>query len=199
MRSIIFSVGQPLSFGFLMLALGCESTYMPKPKGYPRITLPEAHYRCLPDTFPYVFEYALQAEIQPDSSWMTEPYWIHLYYPSFEASLQLTYKSVGQDAQRLSEYLEDAYRLTAKHQIKAYSIEEQQLLLPQGGAATLIRITGEVPTPFQFHLTDSVDHFLRGALYFRTATRNDSLLPVIRYLREDILHLLRTFQWKRAP
>ena len=111
--------------------------------------------------------------------------------------MQLTYKPVNKDAQLLSEYLEDSYRLTAKHQIKAYSIEEQRLALPQGGVVSLIRLTGEVPTPFQFHLTDSVDHFLRGALYFRTSTRNDSLLPAIQYLEQDILHLLRTFQWQK--
>ena len=181
-----------------LLCLSCEPSYVPKPKGYPRMELPDAHYQCLPDTFPYVFEYSLHADIRPDSSWMAEPYWIHIYYPTLRASLQLTYKAIHHRPQLLKEYLEDTYRLVAKHQIKAYSIEEQQISLPQGGVVSIINLTGDVPTPFQFHITDSVDHFLRGALYFRTATRNDSLAPAIQYLRADLMHLLGTFQWKNA-
>ena len=191
MRSVLSMLG-------CVLLMGCEPSYLPKPRAYPRMLLPEAHYRCLPDTFPYVFEYALGAEIRPDSSWMAEPYWIHLYYPDFEASLQLTYKPVKKSKRLLYEYLEDTYRLTAKHQVKAYSIEEQKLMLPQGGAVSLIRLRGEVPTPLQFHLTDSLHHFLRGALYFRTAIKNDSLLPVVRYLGKDVLHLLHTFRWREV-
>lgn len=182
------------------LFMACQQHYSPKPKGYPRLELPTAVYQALPDTFPYMFEYSKQAQILPDNSWIAEPYWIQLYYPELAASLQLTYKPVDRQMQLLEEYLEDAYRLTAKHQIKAYSIEEHQLNLPTGHIASIIALKGEVPTPFQFHTTDSVEHFLRGALYFNTATRNDSLAPVIAYLKKDILHLLKTLRWQnRRP
>jgi len=56
-------------------------------------------------------------------------------------------------------------------------------------------LSGEVPSQFQFHITDSTQHFLRGALYFRTATKNDSLAPVIEYVKKDIVHLLNTLTW----
>jgi gliding motility-associated lipoprotein GldD len=45
-------------------------------------------------------------------------------------------------------------------------------------------------------VTDSTKHFLRGAVYFNTATKNDSLAPVIRYLKQDAIHLIQTLRWK---
>jgi hypothetical protein len=48
-----------------------------------------------------------------------------------------------------------------------------------------------------FVTTDSTTNFLRGALYFNTATDNDSLQPIITYIRHDILHLLNTLKWRK--
>jgi hypothetical protein len=52
-----------------------------------------------------------------------------------------------------------------------------------------------VPRKFKFFLSDSTQHFLRGALYFRTALKNDSLAPVIDYIKKDVIHLLNTVKW----
>jgi gliding motility-associated lipoprotein GldD len=57
-------------------------------------------------------------------------------------------------------------------------------------------LSGEVPSQFQFYITDSTRHFLRGALYFPTATKNDSLAPIINYIKQDMIHLLNTTRWK---
>ena len=91
---------------------------MPKPKGYNRIVLPEFQYTALADSFPYLFEYSSHAEVLKDSSWIAEPYWIDLYYPGFEASIQISYKPVRQSEDLLKEYLATAYKLTSKHQLK---------------------------------------------------------------------------------
>ena len=55
----------------------------------------------------------------------------------------------------------------------------------------------EAASPFQFYLTDSVDHFVRGALYFNVVPNNDSLAPVIDYLKDDMRHMIETFEWKK--
>ena len=174
----------------------CGSNYLPKPKGYNRIKLPEANYRPLPDSLPYYFEYSNHAKILRDSSWITERFWINLYYPEMKAAIHITYKPVTDSIIR--EYLSDSYKLTSQHNVKAYAIEENILELPNGLYASFTELEGEVPTQAQFHVTDSdsTDHFLRGALYFRTATKNDSLAPVINYLKQDIIHLLTTLDWR---
>jgi len=51
-------------------------------------------------------------------------------------------------------------------------------------------------SPCQFFITDSTTHFVRGALYFDVVPNNDSLAPVINFLKKDIEHLLASFHWK---
>lgn len=183
---------------FLALA-ACSSDYVPKPQGYNRIDLPEHAYVSLPDTFPYWFEYSKYAEIHKDTSSRSERYWLNVFYPDFVANVQLTYKPLYNDQQRLKELLDDAYRLTANHQIKASAIEENIIGTPSGKKALIAELSGEVPSQFQFYITDSIRHFLRGALYFRTATKNDSLAPVIEYIKVDIIHMLNTLEWRNIP
>lgn len=180
-----------------LTACSSEPEYVPKPKGYNRIDLPEASYQPLPDSFPYFFEYSRYAIIRPDSSWMAEPFWIHIIYPEFgRAEVQVTYKDISANPRRLlAELIDDSYRLTSKHQIKAYSIEERIYQNAMGQKAAVFELSGEVPSQFQFYTTDSVRHFLRGALYFRTASKNDSLAPVIEFIKKDILHMLNTTRW----
>jgi gliding motility-associated lipoprotein GldD len=54
-------------------------------------------------------------------------------------------------------------------------------------------------SPYQFILTDSINHFVRGALYFEVSPNNDSLSPVIDFLQKDIRHFLNTFEWNNSP
>jgi len=37
---------------------------------------------------------------------------------------------------------------------------------------------------------------LRSSLYFDFTPNNDSLQPVIQYLREDMMQMINTFEWK---
>ena len=175
-----------------------EQSYVPKPKGYNRIDLPEHNYQPIEDSYPYQFEYSQYASIERDTSWMSEPYWIHLVYEDLGADVQLTYKNLNRDQQKLRELLDDSYKLTNKHQIKAYAIDESILKTPRGHTAVVAELSGEVPSQFQFFSTDSTEHFLRGALYFPTATKNDSLQPIIDYIKVDIIHLLNTLDWKES-
>ncbi|WP_255749868.1 gliding motility lipoprotein GldD [Pontibacter liquoris] len=174
----------------------CSAEYTPKPKGYNRIDLPTAAYQSLPAQHPYTFEYSKYAKIRPDSSGIAQPHWINIIYPQLGANVQLTYKNIGHSDKVLNSLIEDSRKLTSKHQIKAYSIEESEIKTPAGDIAAVFELTGEVPSQFQFYVTDSTEHFLRGALYFRTATANDSLAPVIEFVKKDIIHLLNTLKWR---
>lgn len=176
--------------------VACTSDYTPKPKGYNRIDLPSQTYQTLPQEHPYTFEFSEHAKIRPDSSKIAQPHWINILYPSLGANVQLTYKALGNEDKMLNDLIEDARKLTSKHQIKAYSIEETEIRTPQGDVAAMFELQGEVPSQFQFYVTDSTTHFLRGALYFRTATQNDSLAPVIEFIKKDIVHLLNTLEWR---
>ena len=188
-------------FGFIFIALtlfGCSKDFTPKPKGFNRLDLPDHSYTNLPDSLPYNFEISKAAKIYRDSSYIAERYWMDIYYPGIVANVQLTYKDLQNNQQLFEELVNDSYKLTAKHQIKAYSIEESVVMTPSGKTAVIAELEGEVPSQFQFFVTDSTDNFLRGALYFRTSTKNDSLAPAIEFMKVDIMHLINTLEWKKA-
>jgi gliding motility-associated lipoprotein GldD len=181
---------------YILLGTGCEKAYTPKPKGYNRLILPTREYTELPDSLPYSFEISTAARLLRDSSYIAERYWIDLFYPAITANIQITYKNLNQDRIFLEELVNDSYKLTSKHQIKAYAIEESVVRTPSGKTAVIAELEGEVPSQFQFFITDSTNNFIRGALYFRTSTKNDSLAPAIEYMKIDAMHLINTLEWK---
>jgi gliding motility-associated lipoprotein GldD len=189
---------QILLFALSLICLfsACETAYLPKPYGYNKIILPPFSYHSLGDTLPYRFEVNTLSQVSPDLGQFSEKYWLDIDYPSFDASIQITYKPLSNSQKELEEFLNDAFRLTSKHQVRAYSIEESIIVTPNNKTGVIAELSGEVPTPFQFFSTDSTSHFLRAALYFNTATKNDSLAPVIDYLKQDMVHMLNTLEWK---
>ena len=182
----------------LAFLTGCSSApdFTPKPKGYNRIDLPAHRYQRLGGGHPYEFEYSKEAVIKRDSSYLAQPHWLNVYYPKLHANVQITYMDVQRDRRLYNKMMEDARKLTGKHEIKATAIEERILKTPSGMRASVFELSGEVPSQFQFYTTDSTHHFLRGALYFRTATANDSLAPVIEYVKADMVRMLNTLKYK---
>ena len=180
----------------MLFCASCNKNYSPKPVGYNRLILPDTSYLQLPDSLPYTFEYSKFAKLLDDSSSISERYWIEIYYPDLKANVHITYKKLGNNQQLLKEFLNDSYTLTAKHQIKAHAIDEAILTTPSGKTAIVAELEGEVPSQFQFVMTDSSENFLRGALYFNTKVQNDSLAPAIDFMKKEMMHLINTLEWK---
>lgn len=183
----------------LVLALfsgGCSDKSSPKPKGFFRIDLPKKEYRLLDSIFPYAFEYPVYARITGDPNSPDQPYWINIDYPRFKARLHLSYKAVKNN---LNTYTEDAHSMVMKHIPKASAIEEVRIDNEENNIHGLIydiKGTGAA-SPYQFYITDSTKNFLRGALYFNALPNNDSLAPVIEFIKDDISHMLETTHWKK--
>ncbi|MCE7058587.1 gliding motility lipoprotein GldD [Dyadobacter sp. CY343] len=189
-------------FGLNVLLLSCgdkekdAGTFAPRPKGFNRINLPTHSYQQLSEEHPYTFQVSRFAKVEPDTFSMAEKHWIFINYPALKANIQITYKAINNDPNRLKSFIDDSYKLAGKHQIRASSIQEQRLLSKSGRTAMMFKIEGDVPSPYQFYTTDSSKHFLRGAIYFPSASKNDSLAPVIDYLQKDMIQLLNTLQWR---
>lgn len=187
------------SAGFFLIIFflaSCSRDYQPKPKGYNRLTLPPLEYQLSPDSLPYQFEYSTHARLLRDSSWFSEKHWVEIYYPELKANIHITYKKLNNREDFLKELLDDSYNLTSKQQIKASGIDELITVTPSGKTAVIAEIAGEVPSQFQFTMTDSSRNFLRGALYFNTRVQNDSLAPAIDFMKKETLHFINTLQWK---
>ncbi|MHA8065867.1 gliding motility lipoprotein GldD [Aquirufa sp. ROCK2-A2] len=173
-----------------------QSSDLPRPKGYNKIVLPKPSYMPLEKGHPFSFEVSRYATVLPDTVSWAEPHWLYVYYPKWQAFIQLTYKPLNGDKKKLFEHINDAYTLVAKHNMKSSGNKELQMRLPSGKIVTLIELSGEVATSMQFFTTDSTKHFLRGAVYVKTATQNDSLAPIIDFIKRDALHLVKTLEWK---
>lgn len=174
----------------------CDKNWLPKPPGYNRIDLPSHEYSRLESDYPYQLDFSKHSFVEPDSFNLEEKNWINLNYQDLGAKVHLTYKRIDGNEVDFRTLSNDAFKLTAKHQIKAYGIEEGVLVTPNGYSAVVAELSGEVPTQFQFFVTDSTTHFLRGALYFNTAMKNDSLAPVIEYIKIDMTHLINSVKFK---
>lgn len=188
--------------GFVLILFSCgtdseeEKSSLPRPKGFPMMDIPMPQYQALDNSHPFSFEFSKYATVKKDTFALAEPHWMYIYYPRWDAFIQLTYKSVGGNRKKLVKMIRDSYLLASKHQMKANRIEDAILTTRDGRKATVIELEGELATPFQFFATDSTSHFLRGAVYLNTAMKNDSLAPVIQYLKQDAIHLIQTLRWK---
>ncbi|MBM3434807.1 MAG: gliding motility lipoprotein GldD [Bacteroidetes bacterium] len=191
-----------LDFNFIVFAgllffilVSCSENYYPKPHGYYRIELPEKKYLAFDSVFPYAFEVPVYSMITPDHDPMAEKYWINIEFPRFKGKLHLSYKKINGN---LNDYLEDTRAMVMKHIPKASAIENKTYENPSRKVYGLTyTISGTAAaSPYQFYLTDSTENFVRGALYFDVAPNNDSLAPVIDFLKEDINHLIETFEWR---
>lgn len=180
--------------------MACERTYVPKPRAYPRIIYPEKSYQHWQnEACPLAFDYPKYAKVVRDSMFFEEkidnPCWFNIVFPDFGATIHCSYKSIS-DKNNLVKLLEDAHKLTAKHIIKAEYIDEQLIQKPQQHVYGLFSdVGGNAASSVQFYLTDSTEHFLRGALYFSAAPNYDSLRPVIDFLKTDIFYFFDTFTW----
>ncbi len=180
----------------LFFASSCNNQYTPKPLGYFRIDLPQHQYRRFDSTFPYRFDYPTYARITDDPRSPQQKYWIDIRYPQFKATLHISYKVINHN---LRKYLEDSRKMVVKHIPEASAINDSLIVDPQRklyGMTYDIEGNG-VASPYQFILTDSSRNFLRGSLYFYVVPNNDSLEPVIQFIKDDIRHLIKTFHWKK--
>lgn len=171
-----------------------DETIAPKPRAYFRLAFPEKKYITYDSVCPFTFDAPVYSKIEKDKNYRAEPCWLNMEFPSLNGTLHLTYHPLKGD---INEYLEETNELASKHQIKASGIEEKLVSKDSSKVYGLIyEIGGNAASSIQFFLTDSTNHFIRGALYFNAAPNTDSIAPVVDFVRKDIYHMIETFEWK---
>lgn len=184
----------------LLFWVGCKEKYTPKPHAFFRIDFPKKQYHNLPNGFPYKFDVPNYSKITPDKYNPEQPFWINITVPENRVEIHISYyeleKKTRSKKAQLAELMEESRRLAYKHSIKADAIEEQVFMNPAKNVFGMIyKISGNAASPFQFFLTDSTSHFLRGAFYIHEVPNIDSLQPVIDFIEPDIIRLIETTTW----
>ena len=194
-----------LAVAALLLA-GCGGgDYTPKPQAYLRIDMPEHEYFLLDTmrtnpgdtkTFPFIFEANKCIEWTEKDAPKGER-WVDLMYPQWDGVVYLTYKRL-RNAADLRGQIDTSSRMLEKHYQLASGVEEQFYEDAENRVyGTVYHLKGnKVATTCQFWATDSVHHYLRGALFLNRTPNNDSLAPVLNYIQEDIEHLMETLRWR---
>lgn len=174
----------------------CRRVAEPKPRGYFRMEMPARSYDTLRLDMPFVMEVPSYAEVRQTEAEKQQG-GFSVVFPSFDATLYLTYKPVEQNLDRLSADLTRAVQFIAREPERIHRTALSGL--QPGVSGLLYEVDGNVASAVQCCLTDSVRHFLRASLYFAHAVERDSLQPVIQFITDDIRHMAASLAWKDEP
>ncbi len=183
----------------IVTAFSCREVAVPKPRGYFRIDLPQKKYvlynpQPARKDRPFSFEYPAYGHLSFVNEKFSDSGWFNIEFPDYHAKIYLTYKKINND---LDSLMEETYRLNVKnHIVKAEAINEQVIQNTRNNVyGILYDLKGNTASAVQFYVTDSINNYLRGSLYFTAEPNADSLAPVIEFFRADIVHLIETLKW----
>jgi len=176
-----------LLFLLAVLFLSCNTDYTPKPKALIKLDFPKKEYERIVINCPFYFEFPVYSQLKKKN----DNCLIDIVFPNQNGVLYLSYFELENN---LTEHAKQSQKLAYKHNVNANS--------PQFYVNDSLKVYGVLyeydvmsATATQFYLTDSINHFFRGSLYFDTEI-NDSILPINNFLKYDVKHLIETFRWK---
>ena len=185
-----------LTLILICICFACGDETVPKPKAELRLDYPAPKYNHTQLDLPFSFEEntmtknLMNIKVNNDST----SFGIDINYPMLKGTIYLTYKRVNGN---LIPLIKDAQNLTQKHTIKADEIIEQKFINDQHKVFGMFyEVGGNAASQSQFYVTDSINHFLNGSLYFYAKPNYDSLYPAAVYLKNDIKHIMETLKWK---
>ena len=179
-----------LTLSALLILASCKDEVLIKPSAKLRLEYSKPDYKIVDADCPFSFEMNQNARMVKKKDCN-----IDIIYPNMKATLYMTYRDVKNN--NLDSLLRDAQKLAYDHTIKANSIPEQPFINPDEKVYGMFyMINGNAATQAEFYVTDSINHFLNGALYFEAKPNFDSIYPAVVYLREDIRKLMETVRWK---
>ena len=184
----------PLLLVLSLIFFSCDKP-VPRPKGYFRIDMPKKNTVAFSArSFPYSFGISDITRLKYDTTGQDRS-WLVIEYPRYKAKILCSYRTITAEGFRaISEENRD---FVYRHTVKASAIDAKLFENPERKVYGIFYdLKGEAATPCQFMLTDSVHHYFRGSLYFDCVPQPDSLAPVVKFIKADILDLMKTFSWK---
>jgi len=173
--------------------VACEDPAIPKPEGFMRIGLLNQEYTTFKGDIPCSFDLSENAIVDILSSEDNSARF-NIEYPYYKAKIHMAYNKIEGN---LGQYLEETRKLTYQHHQKANNIEKIKIIDPENDVYGIsYKLSGDVASSSQFFMTDSTNHFVRGALYFWAKPNEDSLAPVVEHIRYDIEKMFTSFKWK---
>ena len=176
------------TIGFIFIS--CKENVLPKPKAQLRLEYSSPLYSLTKSNCPYQFEISSESLAS-----INQKCWMNIEYPKLNATINLTYRPINNN---LKELFIESEKLTFNHAIKADGITSVPYInRDKKKYGAIYEVTGNAASPLQFHITDSTDNFITGAVYFNVQPNYDSIIPAIKYLHRDVMQLMETLEWKQ--
>lgn len=176
-------------FFISVFMISCGGDTLPKPKAMLRLEFPPGKYQEFQGDCWYGFALNKLSMIKQRKDCSME-----IDYPMMKGSIYLTYKPITNNLNKL---LTDAQRLSYEHVVKADNIIEQPFINSQDAVFGMFyEVTGNAASQSQFYVTDSINHFVTGSLYFYAKPNYDSIYPAAIYLQKDIRRIMESLRWK---
>jgi len=197
MKLILFS---SIAISLLLISSCTEEGQTPKPRVYPKVEYPTGEYQTYTsDDCPFQFEIPDYVEIlrNPKYKQFNPPHdcWFNISYPMFQAQLYCSYAPL-EGKEDFNNFKTDAYDIVDQINRRSDYMEEYRYNNKNGVGGVIFDFSGPAASPMQAFLSDSSQHFFKIALYYDTQNKPDSLGPISSFIKEDMFHLLESFQWQ---
>ena len=168
-----------------------DEIIVPKPKAFLSLKYPKPNYSKI-NEIPFSFDLNNLVKIENIVE-KKDNLDVKLNYDIINATLYLNYIKIDNNFNKLisqNNYnLNNHAKVATKAAKQDFSDENRKVY------GTLYELIGPVASPSQFYVSDSIDNFLAGTLFFKIKPNYDSLLPAIYYAKNDIIRLIETIKW----
>ncbi len=185
------------SFGFVLLGLiaftSCndQRNFVPKPSTFLELTFPKRTYEIHTDSCGYTFNKPSYFNIKDVQG---SPCNRDIELSTLNGTLHLT--RIDMDTS-IGVYINYAIDKVGEHKVKASAIHDTSFIRSDARVfGTLFELQGNVASPFQFYVTDSVSRFISGVIYFNTHPNYDSIKPTLDFVKHDLYEFINTLEWK---
>lgn len=176
-----------------------ETTPVPRPKAFPRISLYDSSKYVVPDSFPVVFPVNAQAVYR--TSARDGGAWLTIDYPRYNATVYVTY-SLASDSLQLAQIVDNRLERISLNIGDGAMIDEMDIESDGGFDSRLIlsRNITSTPTPLNFisiAKNQNAGVVVSGSVAFsdhRRGIDSDSIAPVVDALVYDLSHSLSSIQ-----
>ena len=179
-------------FFFTLITFSCNEPNLPKQNGFLRIEFKEPYYTIheeidIPFNFYYNSNYTYIDQIGSDQ--------FLLDYKDLNLSLNLSFYSIKtkldleKKSRDFSLILDTHIKKSNGIVLREYDNDVNRMF------GKLYEMKGDVASPIQFYLTDSVSNFISGSVNLKFKSNYDSIYPSIQYVKNDILVLFESINW----
>ena len=182
-------------FGLFLFHFSCDkSNYLPREKGFLRLEFEKPTYNTFSDessALNFIYNDAYSSfEIVSDEK-------IVLRYKDIKISIVLSDVKL-ENISSFEESIQNFYMFLEPHRKKSNQISIKEFTSADNKRfAKVIEMRGQVASPLQFYVTDSINHFLFGSMNIMEKSDYDSIYPSVMYVKNDIFSIIESVNWEK--